>query len=236
MTLRQGSRAIQIVGDAPVRAAVGDAPVRAARGRLRRYAIGLDVIHAEHWRWWSVISGRQLMRTETTDVPTPTEVYPTISRCLHGPEPICRGKTESRVIGIDPGTVTPMGVRSVNARWARQTRVDTYSFAVPFHMDFLLCVKHGSLLPEHGLQSTRGDARLASTPAGFSRRRSRSILVCSGCLSSPSSHISKSRWTARCELNFHKIAATHWRPNAAEYLWQRRNIGKHFGWFSLLTY
>ena len=32
------------------------------------------------------------------------------------------------------------------------------------------------------------------------------------------------------------IAATHRRPNAAEYLWQRRNIGKHFGWFSLLTY
>ena len=33
-------------------------------------------------------------------------------------------------------------------------------------------------------------------------------------------------------LNFHKIAATHWRPNAPEYLWQRRNSGAHFAWFS----
>ena len=41
---------IEHVEIAPVRAAVGDAPVRAARGRLRRYAIGLDVIHAERWR------------------------------------------------------------------------------------------------------------------------------------------------------------------------------------------
>ena len=28
---------------------------------------------------------------------------------------------------------------------------------IPFHMEFLLCVKHSSLLPEHGLQSSRGE-------------------------------------------------------------------------------
>jgi hypothetical protein len=33
-------------------------------------------------------------------------------------------------------------------------------------------------------------------------------------------------------LNFHKIAATHWRPYAPEYLWQRGNSGAHFAWFS----
>src|SRR5262249_21345882 len=36
-------------------------------------------------------------------------------------------------------------------------RVDTCSLAIPFHMEFLLCVKHSSLLPEHGLQSSRGE-------------------------------------------------------------------------------
>jgi len=33
-------------------------------------------------------------------------------------------------------------------------RVDSYSLAVPFHMEFLLSVKHSSPLPEHGLQSS----------------------------------------------------------------------------------
>ena len=33
-------------------------------------------------------------------------------------------------------------------------------------------------------------------------------------------------------LNFHNIAAAHRRPNAPEYLWQRRNSGAHFAWLS----
>src|SRR5262249_49668107 len=72
---------------------------RSSVGPLR----SLDITHAEHWRGCSVIFGRQLIRTGKTDVPTPTEVKPTMSRCFHGPDPISRGKTESRVIGIDPG-------------------------------------------------------------------------------------------------------------------------------------
>ena len=44
-----------------------------------------------------------MKRTGTTDEPTPTDVYSIMPRCFQGPEPKCRGSTESRVIGIRPG-------------------------------------------------------------------------------------------------------------------------------------
>src|SRR6185295_505820 len=61
------------------------------------------ILHGAQRNRWSVISGGQLIRTSTIEVPAPGDVYPSMPRRRHAPRPMRRGTSASMVAGYPPG-------------------------------------------------------------------------------------------------------------------------------------